>query len=108
MAMPLSTSTWLDRSPIFQNRDMFVNIPLITDWHLNLITTNREHFVNEQLWRSNTRRQRYYTPGLRVLKNLHKPTNTNTKLGKRMSGPYNITQSPCERNNHHTTQARSN
>eukprot|EP00984_Skeletonema_dohrnii_P027807 scaffold17475_cov82-Skeletonema_dohrnii-CCMP3373.AAC.1 len=26
---------------------MFVNIPLITDWHL--ITTNREQFVNEQL-----------------------------------------------------------
>jgi len=43
---------------------------------------------DEQLWRSNTRRQRYYTPGLRVLKNLHKPT----KLGKRVSGPYNITQ----------------
>eukprot|EP00984_Skeletonema_dohrnii_P028439 scaffold18417_cov79-Skeletonema_dohrnii-CCMP3373.AAC.7 len=71
---------------------MFVNIPLITDWHL--ITTNREQFVNEQLWRSNTRRQRYCTPGLRVLKNLPNLPSLATLV---RPFPYNITQVQANR-----------
>lgn len=88
-ALRSNISTALNGSPgaLTFNRDMFVNIPLIADWHL--ITTNREQFVNESLRRSNAKRRRYdYTPGMRVLKKLHKPT----KLGNRTSGPYNITQ----------------
>ena len=88
-ALRSNISTALNGSPgaLTFNRDMFVNIPLIADWHL--ITTNREQFVNESLRRSNAKRRRYdYTPGMRVLKKLHKPT----KLGDRTSGPYNITQ----------------
>ena len=88
-ALRSNISTALNGSPgaLTFNRDMFVNIPLIADWHL--ITTNREQIVNNQLQRSNAKRRRYdYTTGMRVLKKLHKPT----KLGNRVSGPYNITQ----------------
>ncbi len=33
------------------NRDMFLNIPLIADWHT--ITQRREHLINENLIREN-------------------------------------------------------
>jgi hypothetical protein len=68
-------------------RDMFINLPLIADWHM--IATRREQFVNDRLQRQNAKRRRYdYTVGQRVLKKLHKPT----KLGDRTEGPYNVTQ----------------
>jgi len=88
-ALRANVSTVLGGSPgaLTFARDMFVNIPLIADWQL--ITSNREQFVNEQLRRSNAKRRRYdYVVGQRVLKKLHKPT----KLGNRVSGPHDITQ----------------
>ena len=66
---------------------MFLNIPLIADWHA--ITTKREHILNKNLRRANKKRRRFdYAPNQQVLKELHDPT----KLGNRTKGPYKITQ----------------
>ena len=48
-AMSCSVHTTLGSSPglLVFNRDMFLNIPLVADWHL--ITTRREQLVNENL-----------------------------------------------------------
>ncbi len=49
------------------NRDMFLNIPLIADWHA--ITQRREHLIHENLMRENHRRRGYdYAPQQMVLK----------------------------------------
>jgi hypothetical protein len=37
------------------NRDMFLNIPLITNWHA--ITQNREHLIHENLIQKNQKRR---------------------------------------------------
>jgi hypothetical protein len=64
------------------NRDMFLNIPLVADWHT--ITQRQEHLINENLMRQNQkRRQCNNVPQQRVLKKKWKPC----KLGKRASGP---------------------
>ncbi len=64
------------------NRDMFLNIPLIADWHA--ITKRQEHLVNEKLMRENRKRCRHdYVVDQRVLKKRYKPT----KLGPQTSGP---------------------
>jgi hypothetical protein len=48
-------------------RDIFLNIPLIADWHT--ITQRREHLINENLTRENQKPRRYdYAPQQRVLK----------------------------------------
>jgi hypothetical protein len=39
------------------NRDMFLNIPLIADWHT--ITQIQEHLINENLIRENQKGHRY-------------------------------------------------
>ena len=66
-------------------RDMFLNIPLMTDWHL--IARNREQLVNESLRRHNLKRRTYdYIIGQRKLKKIHDPM----KLGERTEGPYTI------------------
>ena len=68
-------------------RDMFLNVPLIADWHL--IATRREHLVNEALRRQNQKRRSFdYVPGQKVLKKMHNPT----KIGPRTLGPYEIAQ----------------
>jgi hypothetical protein len=73
-------------SPAF-NRDMFPNIPLITNWHA--ITQKREHLIHESLMQQNQKRRRYdYLPEQRVLKKHWKPR----KLDKRTSGPYRVLQ----------------
>jgi hypothetical protein len=65
------------------NRDMFLNIPLIADWHT--ITLRQEHLTNENLIRENQKRCQYnYAPQQRVLKKKWKPH----KLGERTSGTY--------------------
>ena len=67
------------------NRDMFLNIPLIADWHA--ITQRREHLINENLIRENQKQRRYdNVPQQRVLKKKWKPR----KLGERTSGPYRV------------------
>jgi hypothetical protein len=69
------------------NRDMFLNMPLIADWHA--ITLKREHLIHENLLRENQKRRRYdYMPQQRVLKKRWKPC----KLDKRTSGPYRVVQ----------------
>ena len=86
-AMRTNVATTLESSPgsLVFNRDMFLNIPLVADWHT--ITRTREHHVNESLRRQNRRRRRFdYTVGQRVLKKIFDPT----KLGPRTEGPYPI------------------
>jgi hypothetical protein len=86
-AMRTNVTTTLGSSPgaLVFNRDMFLNVPLIADWHL--IARRREHLVNESLRRQNMKRRRYdYVPGQQVLKKIHEPT----KLGERTEGPYQI------------------
>jgi hypothetical protein len=54
------------------NRDIFLNIPLIADWHA--ITQRREHFIHENLMRENQKRRGYdYAPQQMVLKKKWKP-----------------------------------
>jgi hypothetical protein len=48
------------------NRDMFLNIPLIADWHA--IPQRREHLIHEKLMRENQKRRGYdYAPQQMVL-----------------------------------------
>ncbi len=69
------------------NRDMFLNIPLIADWHA--VTKRREHLVNENLMRENRKGHRHdYAVDNRVLKKRHHPT----KLGLRTIGPFKVIQ----------------
>jgi hypothetical protein len=69
------------------NRDMFLNIHSIADWHP--ITQRREHLLHENLMREYQKRRGYnYAPQQMVLEKKWKPK----KLGKRSSGPYKIVQ----------------
>ncbi len=69
------------------NRDVFLNIPLIANWHA--ITLKREHLIHENLLHKNQKRRRYdYMPQQRVLKKRWKPC----KLNKRTSGLYRVVQ----------------
>jgi hypothetical protein len=69
------------------NRDMFLNIPLIPDWHA--ITQKREHLIHENLIQENQKRRWYdHLPGQRVLKKRRKTC----KLDARTSGPYRVLQ----------------
>ena len=86
-ALRTSVHTTLGSSPgaLVFNRDMFLNIPLLADWHA--ITTKREHVINENLRRMNAKRRSHdYIVGQKVLKLLVDPT----KLGERTMGPYKI------------------
>ena len=88
-AMCAGTHSMLRNSPgnLVFNRDMFLNIPLIADWHA--VTKQREHLVNENLMRENKKRRRHdYAVDHRVLKKRHNPT----KLGPRTTGPYRVVQ----------------
>ncbi len=54
------------------NRDMFLNIPLIADWHA--ITQRGEHLIHQNLMRENQKRRGYdYAPQQQVLKKKWKP-----------------------------------
>ena len=88
-AMRVGLHSTLGSSPgsLVFNRDMFLNIPLIADWHA--ITQRREHLINENLLRENQRRRRHdYAPDQLILKKKWRPS----KLGERTSGPYKILQ----------------
>ena len=88
-AMRSSVHTTLGGSPgsLVFNRDMFLNIPLIANWHA--VTKRQEQLVNENLRRANKKRRRFdYAPDQQCLKKLHNPS----KLGERTSGPYKIKQ----------------
>ena len=89
-AMRAGLHSTLGSSPrsLTYNRDMFLNIPLIADWHA--ITQRREHLINDNLIQENQKQRRYdYVPQQRILKkNYWKPR----KLGERTSGPYRVIQ----------------
>ena len=88
-AMRAGVHTTLGSSPgsLVFNRDMFLNIPLIADWHA--ITLKREHLIHENLLRENQKRRRHdYAPQQRVLKKRWEPR----KLDERTSGPYRVVQ----------------
>ncbi len=91
-AMQAGVHSTLGSSPgnLVFNRDIFLNIPLIADWHA--ITQRREHFIHENLMRENQKRRRNdYAPQQMVLKKQWKPKNwakeqvVHTKLYKSMS-----------------------
>jgi len=88
-AMRTGVHTTLGSSPgnLVFHRDMFLNIPLIADWHS--ITQKREHLINENLIRENNKRRRYdYVQNQKVLKIRSNPR----KLGHRTTGPYKVLQ----------------
>ena len=88
-AMRTGTHSTLGSSPgsLVFIRDMFLNIPLIANWHA--VMNRREHLVNENLMRENRKRHRHdYAVDHRVLKKRHNPT----KLGPRTTGPYRVVQ----------------
>ncbi len=55
-AMRVGVHSTMGSSPgnLVFNRDMFLNIPLIANWHA--VTLKREHFINENLMRENQKR----------------------------------------------------
>ncbi len=88
-AMRAGIHSTLGSSPgsLTYNREMFLNIPLIADWHA--ITQRREHLINDNLIQENQKRHRYdHVPQQRVLKKNWKPR----KLDERTSGPYRVIQ----------------
>ncbi len=88
-AMKAAIHSTLGSSPgsLTFNRDMFLNIPLISDWHT--ITQRQEHLLNENLIGKNQKHRQYdYVPQQRELKKKWKPC----KLGERTSGSYKILQ----------------
>jgi hypothetical protein len=87
-AMRAAIHSTLGSSPgsLTFNRDMFLNIPLIADWHT--ITQRWEQLI-KNLIRENQKHCRYdYVPQQRVLNKKMRPC----KLGKRTSGSYRILQ----------------
>ncbi len=58
-AMRAGVHSTLGSSPgnLVFNRDMFLNIPLIADWHAT--TQRREHLIHENLMRENHKRRGY-------------------------------------------------
>jgi hypothetical protein len=88
-AMRAGIHTTLGSSPdsLVFNRDMFLNIPLIANWHA--ITLKQEHLIHENLLRENQKRRRYdYVPQQHVLKKRWKPCT----LDERTRGPYRVVQ----------------
>ncbi len=88
-AMRAGVLSTLGSSPgnLVFNRDMFLNIPLIADWHT--ITQRQEHLIHENLIRENQKRRGHdYAPQQLVLKKKWKPKN----IGERTSGPYKTVQ----------------
>jgi hypothetical protein len=84
-AMRAGIHSTLGSSPgnLTYNRDMFLYIPLIADWHA--ITQRQEHSINENLIRENQKRRCYdYVSQQRILKKNWKFC----KLGERTIGPY--------------------
>jgi hypothetical protein len=73
-AMQAGVHSTLVSSPgnLVFNRDMFLNIPLIADWHA--IMQRREHLIHENLMRQNQKRRGYdYAPQQMILRKKWKP-----------------------------------
>ena len=83
----IHSTLWSSPGSLVFNRDMFLNIPLIANWHA--INKQREHLINTNLMRENRKRPRHdYAVNNRVLKKCHNPT----KLGTHTSALYKIVQ----------------
>jgi hypothetical protein len=70
-AMRTGAHTSLDSSPgnLVFNRAMFLNIPLIANWHA--ITQRREHLMHENLMRENQKRRGFdYAPNKGYLRKI--------------------------------------
>jgi len=64
---------------------MFLNIPLIVDWHA--ITLKQEHLINENLMKENRKQRLYdYIPQQRILTKTWKLQNL--ELGQQFRTPY--------------------
>jgi hypothetical protein len=88
-AMRAGIHSTLGSSPgsLVFNRDMFLNIPLLANWHV--ITQKREHLIHESLMQENQKRRWYdYLPEQLVLEKHWKLF----ILDKRTSGLYRILQ----------------
>jgi hypothetical protein len=93
----------LGSSPVILvfNRDMFLNIPLIADWHA--ITQKREHIIHENFMQENQKRRWYdYLPEQIILKKHWKPR----KLDARISEPYRVLQT-CKQHSNYRVETRS-
>jgi hypothetical protein len=88
-AMQVTVATSLGSMPGARrfSRAMFLNIPLMADWHT--IAQHCKQNVNDNLHHANRKRHQYnYAPGQQVPRKVHDPT----KLGGRTAGPYTIEQ----------------
>jgi hypothetical protein len=71
-------------------RDIFLNIPLIADWHT--VTQRQEHLIHENLMRENQKRRGYnYAPQQLVLQKKWKPK----KIGQKNKWSVQNSTSPC-------------
>jgi hypothetical protein len=87
MGTGINTTLGSSSGNLVFNRDMFLNIPLIVDWHA--VTQKREHLINKNLICENCKQKCYdYMPTQKILKMRHKTC----KLGQKTSGPYKIMQ----------------
>jgi len=80
-AMRAGVHATLGSSPgsLVFNRDMFLKIPLITDWHA--ITQRREHLIHENILHESQKRRRHdYAPQQCILKKCWKPHKLDKKL----------------------------
>ena len=86
-AMRVGVHSTMGSSPgnLAFNRDMFLNIPLIADWHA--ITLKREHLINENLMRENQKRRRMIIPHNRKYFRKH-GNPENLELGQQVRTPY--------------------
>jgi hypothetical protein len=73
-AMRVTTASTLGSMPgaLAFSCDMFLNVPLIADWHT--IAQHHEQYVNDNLRHANRKQHQYdYVLGQKVLKKVHDP-----------------------------------
>jgi hypothetical protein len=102
-AMQTTVATTLGSVPgaLTFSRDLFLNVPLIADWHA--IAPSCKHHVNENLWHANRQRRQYdYAVGDHVLKKVH----NSTKLRVETDGPFIIECIHVNDNSNITIQLR--
>ena len=103
-AMRVGVHSTMGSSPgnLVFNRDMFLNIPLIADWHA--VTLKREHLINENLMRENQKRIHYdYIPQQKVLKKTWKPRKTRDEDNRSV---HHITNT-CKWHSYHRVATRN-
>jgi hypothetical protein len=80
---------------------MFLNIPLIADWHT--ITERREHFIHENVMGENQKKgARITLPSKWCLRK-----NGSPKIGQKNKWSIQNSISPCQWDSDHSTETRS-